>query len=105
MAPETNAYADGTFTAKGEYTSPGGPEEVNVSLTLKDGIVSAAAFEGLATRPKSVKLQGQFAEGYAELVVGKSIDTIALTIVNGSSLTPIGFMDAIAKIKAEASAS
>jgi 23S rRNA (uracil1939-C5)-methyltransferase len=35
-------------------------------------------------------------------VVGKNIEELNLTVVNGSSLTPKGFMDALAKIKVDA---
>lgn len=97
-------YGDGTFAAVGGYRSPAGAEEVNVSLTLKNGVVTAAAFQGTATNPKSVKMQAAFAAGFQEAVIGKSIDGLNLDVVNGSSLTPMGFMDALSKIKAEAAA-
>jgi uncharacterized protein with FMN-binding domain len=95
-------YADGSYSATGGYTSPGGAESVDVSLTLKDGVITVAAFKGNAQRPISVKMQGQFAAGFTEQVVGKSIDQLSLSVVNGSSLTPKGFMDAVTKIKLEA---
>jgi hypothetical protein len=47
-------------------------------------------------------MQGKFKEGFEEAVVGKPLDEIALTVVNGSSLTPKGFMDALTKVKLEA---
>ncbi|KXK09170.1 MAG: hypothetical protein UZ21_OP11001000228 [Microgenomates bacterium OLB22] len=50
-------------------------------------------------------MQGLFAEGYKTQVVGKSIDELKLDVVNGSSLTPKGFEDALQKIKTEAAAS
>ena len=49
-------------------------------------------------------MQGNFKAGFSELVVGKPVDQVSLSVVNGSSLTPKGFMDALAKIKAEAKA-
>lgn len=97
-------YADGTFAAAGTYRSPAGSEEVHISLTLKHGIVAVATYQGTATNPKSVKFQEMFGQGFQEAVVGKSIDSLNLTVVNGSSLTPMGFMDALSKIKAEAAA-
>ncbi len=95
-------YEDGTFAAAGVYKSPAGMEEIKVSLILKNGVVSAATYEGKATNAKSVKFQGLFGQGFQEAVVGASIDNLNLTVVNGSSLTPAGFMDALAKIKVEA---
>jgi NifU-like protein involved in Fe-S cluster formation len=98
----TAAYKDGTYTQKGSYTSPAGAESVEVSVTLAGDVVTAATFKGEATNPGSVKNQAKFADGYTSLVVGKKIDEIALTVVNGSSLTPVGFMEALAKVKTEA---
>jgi hypothetical protein len=101
-AAVTTTYKDGTYTQKGTYTSPAGAESVEVSVTLAGDVVTAATFKGEATNPGSVKNQGKFADGYTSLVVGKKIDDIALTVVNGSSLTPVGFMEALAKVKTEA---
>ncbi len=96
------AYKDGTYTQKGVYTSPAGAESVEVSVTLAQGVVTAATFKGEATNPGSVKNQEKFATGYTSLVVGKKIDDISMTVVNGSSLTPVGFIDALTKVKAAA---
>lgn len=96
------AYKDGMFTDVGRYASPAGEETVKVTLTLKDGTVTEAAFTGNAVNPASKTVQQKFAEGYKSLVVGKKVDAISLGVVNGSSLTPKGFMDALAKIKAQA---
>ncbi|MBP9815678.1 hypothetical protein KBD09_00365 [Candidatus Woesebacteria bacterium] len=95
-------YKDGTYEAIGNYTSPAQKEEVAISLTLKDGLVTDATFEGKGVHEISKKMQGKFKEGFTEEVVGKPLDEIALTVVNGSSLTPKGFMEAVEKIKVEA---
>lgn len=97
-------YIDGEYVASGNYISPAGEEEVIVTLTLEDDVIVDAEFDGQAVHPTSRKMQGQFSEGFEAEVEGKSLDEIALTVVNGSSLTPKGFMDAVAKIKAEAEA-
>ena len=99
---EKGEYKDGTYEAIGNYTSPAQKEEVAISLTLKDGQVTEATFEGKGVNEISKKMQGKFNEGFSEEVVGKSLDEIALTVVNGSSLTPKGFMEAVEKIKVEA---
>ncbi len=100
-APAT-AYRDGTYRANGSYTSPGGGESVMVSLTLKGDVITDATFAGNTENATSKLLQDKFAAGYRTQVIGKNIDSLQLGVVNGSSLTPIGFMDAVAKIKAEA---
>ena len=103
MKPDENTkYTDGTYTASGEYTSPAGAEQVTVTLTVKDNVVTEVSSTESAENPKSQYFQKQFAEGVASAVVGKPIGSIALTVVNGSSLTPKGFMDALEKIKEEA---
>lgn len=97
-------YVDGTYSAEGLYVTPAGPEKINVTVTLQNNIITNALFDGNATNPNSVKWQGQFSKGFSEWVVGKNIDDVELTVVNGSSLTPKGFLDALEKIKVEATA-
>lgn len=101
-AAENQSYENGTYSATGTYTSPAGQESVEVTLVLTDDIVTTATFTGNATHPASKLNQQKFAAGYEALVVGKPLDAINLTVVNGSSLTPKGFMDALVDIKAEA---
>ncbi|OGK19379.1 hypothetical protein A3D80_00610 [Candidatus Roizmanbacteria bacterium RIFCSPHIGHO2_02_FULL_40_13b] len=99
-----STYKNGTYEAKGGYVSPNGPEQIDITMTLKDDIVASAQFTGLGTHTTTKRMQGLFKAGFSEKVVGKPIDSIALTVVNGSSLTPKGFMDALEKIKAQAKA-
>lgn len=98
----TSAYHDGTYSADGVYRSPAGGEDIQVTLTLKDDIVTDAQVVSMASNPKSKMMQQAFIDGYSTLVVGKPIDQLSLGVVNGSSLTPKGFMDAVTKIKVEA---
>lgn len=97
-------YKDGTFTADGAYQSPAGGELVHVSLTVENDVVTDALFSGDASHKKSIAMQAAFAEGFKEQVVGKSLDEVSVGVVNGSSLTGGGFMDAVSKIKIEAKA-
>lgn len=101
---DDSVYADGEYETTGTYVSPAGEEEIDVMLTLENGVIVDAGFMGKAENNASVRLQGQFAEGYKEVVVGRSLDELSLTVVNGSSLTPKGFMDAVEKIKLQAAA-
>ena len=104
--PVTTAptYKDGTYTADGNYLSPGGAESITVTLTLKDNIVTDATVISHATIANSIHYQGVFIANYKPLVIGKDISTLNLTKVSGSSLTPKGFNDAVAKIKVQAQA-
>lgn len=98
------AYKDGEYEAVGMYTSPGGEESIDVTLTLVEGVVTEATVESNATRPISKQMQEAFIGGFREQVIGKNIDEINLTKVSTSSLAPKGFNDALEKIKAQAQA-
>lgn len=100
----TGSYKDGVYTASGQYQNPAGTEEVEVSLTIADGKVSSATLVGTPDNPTTTTMQNKFKQGFTTEVVGKSVDEINLTVVNGSSLTPKGFMDALEKIKTQAKA-
>jgi len=97
-------YKDGTYSASGNYLSPAGNETVNVSLTLKDDVVTAATFDAKGLSGTSNRMQAEFKAGFGQYVIGKNIDDINLTVVNGSSLTPGGFMDALQQIQGKAQA-
>ncbi len=107
MPPENSMmtnYKDGTYKGVGHYISPAQEEVVDISVTLKDGVVTDATFDGKATNETSVMMQELFSAGFKDQVVGKPVDQIDLTVVNGASLTPQGFMDALQKVKEEAKA-
>lgn len=98
----TTEYADGIYAATGNYVSPGGPREIGVTITLANGVITDSTFEGRAQDATSQRFQGEFADNYKQLIVGKNIDEVSLTKVSGSSLTPIGFTEALEEIKAQA---
>jgi uncharacterized protein with FMN-binding domain len=93
-------YADGTYTATGVYGNL--PSSIGVTVTLHKGLITAVRVTPHATNPTSRDLQDRFAEAIPALVVGKPIDDVRVSRVAGSSGTPIGFNDAIEKIKAQA---
>ena len=96
-------YDDGTYSMDGSYTSPAGPETIGVTLTIADDVVTGVSIRKDATAEKTVKYQGLFADGISALVVGKTLDEIGpFSSVNGSSLTPRAFQQALDLIKAEA---
>jgi cytoskeletal protein RodZ len=102
-AEDSSIYKDGTYTATGEYTSPEGPQSIAVTLTINNDVITAASIEQHAkVGTPSEMWQEKFAEGYKGMVVGKSIADLKLTKVSGSSLTPLGFNDAIAEIRTQA---
>lgn len=98
----STSYKNGTYSADGEYTTPGGQEKVGVTLTLTDGVISDINVEEKAILATSKKMQADFGANYKPMVIGKNINDVTLTKVSGSSLTPKGFNNALDKIKAEA---
>ncbi|TAH35170.1 FMN-binding protein [Candidatus Saccharibacteria bacterium] len=103
-ATTSATYKDGTYTATGKYNSPGGNEKIGVTVTLKDGVITAASLDTSDASGDAAEYQDQFASGYKSLVVGKKIDSVSLSRVSGSSLTSNGFNNALDTIKEQAKA-
>ncbi len=97
-------YKDGTYTATGEYSSPGGDESINITVTLSNNIVTSTSAVSGANDPTAASYQSDFINGYKQYVVGKNINTIKLSNVAGSSLTPQGFDNALQQIEQQAKA-
>ncbi|MBN7794846.1 FMN-binding protein [Microbacterium esteraromaticum] len=98
----TAPYADGTYTAEGAYQTPETVENISVTLTLSDDVVTDVEVVGDPTAPESTRYQGQFIDGIAAEVVGKKLDELDVDRVAGSSLTSGGFNQALVRIKEEA---
>lgn len=101
---KTSTYKNGTYKANGSYISPGGQEQVAVSLTIKNDIVTDSSVTPTPASPTSSQYQGQFVANYKQFVTGKNISTLNLSKVAGSSLTSKGFNAAVEQIKAQAKA-
>lgn len=97
-------YKNGTYTAVGSYKSPAGIEQISVTVTLVNNVITNTSAISMANDRTSERYMQKFIGGYASQIVGKNIDTISLNYVSGSSLTPNGFNDALAKIKVSARA-
>jgi uncharacterized protein with FMN-binding domain len=93
---------DGTYTATGDYRTPGGPESVQVTLTVAAGVVRAVHVTGSGTTPNAQHYEAAFESGISGVVVGKRLATLSVGAVSGSSLTGQGFDRALDTIRAEA---
>jgi len=103
--PAKSTYKDGTYSADGNYFSPGGSEQIALRLNIKDDIIADAVTEANSpSGPTAIRYQAIFVANFKQYVVGKKIDEVKLDKVSGSSLTPKGFNDALNKIKAQAKA-
>ncbi|KQQ95775.1 hypothetical protein ASF62_04620 [Leifsonia sp. Leaf325] len=99
----SSTYTDGDYTATGEYSTPGGREDVTVTVTLADDVVTAVDVTGSATSGNSKQYQSAFISGISAEVVGKDIDSLDVSKVAGSSLTSGGFNAALDTIRSDAS--
>ena len=100
----TGNYKDGTYNATGSYRTPGGPESIEVKVTLTDGVITDAAVTQNASGGEAEEYQSKFITSYKSEVVGKKINEVSLSRVAGSSLTPLGFNAALETIKSDAQA-
>lgn len=100
----SGTYTDGTYTADGSYQTPETVEEITVTLTLADGVVTEVEVTGDPKAPETERYQGEFIDGISDEVVGKPIDELNVSRVAGSSLTSGGFNDAVESIKEQAAA-
>lgn len=96
----TARYADGVYTATGEYG--GQPSHITVKATLEDGVITAVSVTPHAYVPRSLELQRAFAAAVPKVVVGKRLDEVRVGKLAGSSSTPKGFNDAIRQIREQA---
>lgn len=97
-----SAYQDGSYTASGSYSSPGGVESIEVTVNLEGDEIASVSVTSQAKHPTSKQFQASFINGIAELVTGVSLDQADVDIVSGSSLTSGGFNEALDAIKQQA---
>jgi uncharacterized protein with FMN-binding domain len=93
-------YADGVYTATGQYG--GAPSFVTVMVTLKNGLITNVSVRPHATVPTSLEFQRRFAAAVPAVVVGKPIGQLRVGKLAGSSGTPEGFNDALQQIREKA---
>jgi len=98
-------YKDGTYSADGSYTTHAATESIGVKLTLKNDVITDVSLTEEPTDDISRMHQDDFAANYKQFVIGKKIASVHLDKISMSSLTPIGFNDALQKIEAQAKAS
>jgi hypothetical protein len=80
-----------TTTKVMSYQSPGGLDEVEFTVTVESGIITAASATVMAQNDGSKYNQGNFAKAVSGAVVGKSVEGFDVDAVGGSSLTTAAF--------------
>ncbi len=100
----TNTAADpaNLFSAKATYLTPARTShEIEVTLTVTDGVVTAADVIYDAGEGFSNPNQERFDKAYEAEVIGKELANISLSRVGGASLTTQAFNDAVKQILAD----
>ncbi len=95
-----STYADGVYTATGQYG--GAPSSITVTVSLDDDVITDVEVTPHATNPTSLDFQRRFAAAVPAVVVGRPIDEVRVGRLAGSSGTPDGFNAAIQRIKERA---
>ena len=98
----SSAYKDGTYSADGSYVSPGGQEEIAVTITVKNDLITAVSVKTVAADAEAAQYEAQFASGISAVAVGKDLGTLSVGSVAGSSLTSRGFNAALSTIRSKA---
>jgi uncharacterized protein with FMN-binding domain len=99
-----SSYKDGTYSATGSYSSPGGLQTIDLTVTIEKGIITSTSLVTKATDGDAKEYQADFARAYKGFVVGRNVDKVSLSRVAGSSLTSNGFNKALDQIKTDAKA-
>lgn len=98
----TNTYTNGTYSQSNTYNVPHGTNEIAVTLTLTDDIITNLTVTHTAQHRESQQYQNRFDKRIADQVVGSSIDDISVSRIGGASLTTRAFNAAVAAIRIDA---
>ena len=80
-AAENRSYTDGIYSALGGYSSPGGPQSINVAVQLKNDQVAWVMVTPSSFIGEAGEFQARFADKIRGEVIGADIDTIAISRV------------------------
>jgi uncharacterized protein with FMN-binding domain len=94
------SYADGVYTATGQYGNE--PSFITDRVRLEGGVIRDAQVTPHAINPTSLDLQRRFAAAVPRVVVGKRIEDVKVGRLAGSSGTPKGFNAALRKVQEQA---
>jgi uncharacterized protein with FMN-binding domain len=104
VAAIPTSFKDGLYKAIGKYKSPDGIEKLDVTVTVASNKISDTTVVPEKASYTSQRYQGWFLDAYKTMVVGKDLSKVKLGNVSGSTLTPVGYNDAITQIQQQAKA-
>lgn len=99
----SSSYTDGIYKTDESYQSPGGQEEIAVSVTVKNDLIAAVSVTSVKSEGQGAQYQAQFESAISSAVVGKSLASLSVSTVAGSSLTSSAFNAALDAIRSDAS--
>lgn len=94
--------ADGTYSGTGSYETPGGRQQIDVTVVLADGVVEVLRVDPAATNTTSLRFQERFASAVVERAVGRRLADVEVDRLAGSSSTGAGFMAALDQVARDA---
>lgn len=98
----SSQYADGTYSANGSYSSPDGQEEIGVTVTVKNNLITAVSVTTVSANGEGERYQQLFESGISSVAVGQSLASLNVSAVAGASLTSAGFNTALESIRSQA---
>ena len=99
-----SAFKNGTYTVSDTYSSPGGIEDIKVTLTLNNNTITDVSVVQEANNNESAEYQEKFQDSYKSKVVGKALSSLQLSRSSGASLTTNAFNDALDQLRSQAKA-
>ena len=99
-----SGYKDGTYSASSDYYVPPGSQTIEVSITLKNGVITNSSVRNSEGDPTSAAFQQDFASSYKSYVVGQKLSSLQIGVIAGASDTTQGFADALSQIANKAQA-
>lgn len=97
-------FSNGTYQATLSYYVPKGhPDEITVTLTLADDIVTDLEIGHYASNGESEKHQARFKQDFDETeIIGKSLTDVAPSRIGGATITSKAFENTLLSIADEA---
>ncbi|SMQ58159.1 hypothetical protein SAMN06295909_0114 [Plantibacter sp. VKM Ac-1784] len=100
QTPATPDYKDGDYTATGWYGSL--PSHQDVTLSIAGDTVTAVTITTPAEDETSLGYQQRFTAALPAAIIGRELADLDVDRLAGASGCSEGFMDALAKVRADA---
>lgn len=96
------SYADGTYSASGEYQAGGHTQMIDVELTIVDDVITSASVVNTPGDNVSANYQAGFDGVVKDEVENKKLDEADVSRLSGASLTSNAFNQMLESIRQQA---